>query len=170
MQRVAAGRAMQPRVVFSGIQPTGVPHLGNYAGALRQWARLQDQEPNTRLIYSIVDLHAITVPQPPELLRQRKRETLASILAIGIDPERCTVFYQSSVSLPAEPGFARLLFIRPVPSCFTSDKTDTAQVPEHSELMWILSCTASVGYLSRMTQWKVRRSMPRVMAALQPYN
>ncbi|KAL7814882.1 hypothetical protein V8C44DRAFT_348485 [Trichoderma aethiopicum] len=96
----AAKQAAQPRVVFSGIQPTGVPHLGNYVGALRQWARLQrDEPPSTRLIYSVVDLHAITVPQPPETLRRRKREVLAALLAIGLDPERCTIFYQSSSKL-----------------------------------------------------------------------
>ncbi|KAK1243062.1 hypothetical protein MKX07_003690 [Trichoderma sp. CBMAI-0711] len=103
MQRLAVAatkQAAQPRVVFSGIQPTGVPHLGNYVGALRQWVKLQrDEQPSTRLIYSIVDLHAITVPQPPETLRQRKREVLAALLAIGLDPERCTIFYQSSSKL-----------------------------------------------------------------------
>jgi tryptophanyl-tRNA synthetase len=88
-----------PRIVFSGIQPTGVPHLGNYVGALRQWVQLQHSEPDTKLIYSIVDLHAITMPQPPEQLRTRKREALAALLAIGIDPERATLFYQSSVSV-----------------------------------------------------------------------
>ncbi|KYK55908.1 tryptophanyl-tRNA synthetase [Drechmeria coniospora] len=114
----------QSRVIFSGIQPTGVPHLGNYVGALRQWVQLQQQEePDTKLIYSIVDLHAITTPQPPEKLKRCKRESLAALLALGIDPDRCMLFYQSSVSA-------------------------------HSELMWILACTASVGYLSRMTQWK----------------
>ncbi|KAF4450597.1 tryptophanyl-trna synthetase [Fusarium austroafricanum] len=116
-------KILHPRIIFSGIQPTGVPHLGNYAGALRQWVQLQHDQPDTKLIYSIVDLHAITMPQPPEQLKRRKREALAALLAIGIDPERATLFYQSSV-------------------------------PAHSELMWILSCTASVGYLSRMTQWK----------------
>ncbi|KAG8676726.1 hypothetical protein FPOAC1_002734 [Fusarium poae] len=87
-----------PRVIFSGIQPTGVPHLGNYVGALRQWVQLQHTEPDAKLIYSIVDLHAITMPQPPDQLRRRKREALAALLAIGIDPERATLFYQSSVS------------------------------------------------------------------------
>ncbi|KAG6194147.1 hypothetical protein E4U35_000763, partial [Claviceps purpurea] len=85
------------KVVFSGIQPTGIPHLGNYAGALRQWVQLQHQEPpDTKLIYSIVDLHAMTTPQEPNTLRLRKRETLATLLAIGIDPERSVMFYQSS--------------------------------------------------------------------------
>ncbi|KAH6604097.1 hypothetical protein Trco_007543 [Trichoderma cornu-damae] len=130
MQRLAAAKqSLRPRVVFSGIQPTGVPHLGNYVGALKQWVNLQREErPSTKLIYSIVDLHAITVPQPPETLRQRKREVLAALLAIGLDPDRCTIFHQSSV-------------------------------PAHSELMWILACTASVGYLSRMTQWKSKLSL-----------
>ncbi|KAF4972620.1 hypothetical protein FZEAL_9563 [Fusarium zealandicum] len=119
----------KPRAVFSGIQPTGVPHLGNYVGALRQWVQLQrSEEPDAKLIYSIVDLHAITMPQPPEQLRRRKREAMAALLAIGVDPERATLFYQSSV-------------------------------PAHSELMWILSCTASVGYLSRMTQWKSKLNL-----------
>ncbi|KAF5567470.1 tryptophanyl-tRNA synthetase [Fusarium phyllophilum] len=113
----------KPRVIFSGIQPTGIPHLGNYAGALRQWVKLQESHKEDKLIYSIVDLHAITTPQPADVLRKSKREALAALLAIGIDPEKVTLFYQSSV-------------------------------PAHSELMWILSCTASVGYLSRMTQWK----------------
>lgn len=99
MQRTAAAlRHASPRVVFSGIQPTGIPHLGNYVGALRQWVKLQDQEPDSKLIYCVVDLHAITTPQPPERLRRCKREALAALLAVGIDPERATLFYQSSVS------------------------------------------------------------------------
>lgn len=111
MQRLAvAKQSLRPRVVFSGIQPTGVPHLGNYVGALRQWVNLQrDEQPSTKLIYSIVDLHAITVPQPPETLRQRKREVLAALLAIGLDPERCTIFYQSSVCILSSPSFLQIL-------------------------------------------------------------
>jgi tryptophanyl-tRNA synthetase len=86
------------QVIFSGIQPTGVPHLGNYLGALKQWVNLQDTAPpETRLLYSVVDLHAITVPQDPQCLRQHKREVLATLLAIGIRPERSILFYQSSV-------------------------------------------------------------------------
>jgi len=88
------------KVVFSGIQPTGTPHLGNYLGALRQWARLQDEPaPSTRLLFSVVDLHAMTIPQAAERLRRHKRETLAALLAVGIDPNRAAVFYQSSVRL-----------------------------------------------------------------------
>jgi tryptophanyl-tRNA synthetase len=86
------------QVIFSGIQPTGVPHLGNYLGALKQWVNLQDTAPSgTKLLYSIVDLHAITVPQDPARLRRHKREVLATLLAIGINPERSSLFYQSSV-------------------------------------------------------------------------
>ena len=88
----------KPHVIFSGIQPTGVPHLGNYLGALQQWARLQnDASPSTQLLFSIVDLHAITTNQKAEQLRRWKRETLATLLAVGLDPERCTIFYQSAV-------------------------------------------------------------------------
>ena len=94
----AAHSKDRPKVVFSGIQPTGVPHLGNYLGALQQWVKLQDEASHdTKLIYSIVDLHAITVPQGPEGLRRCKRETLATLLAVGLKPERSTIFYQSSV-------------------------------------------------------------------------
>lgn len=114
----------RPQIIFSGIQPTGVPHLGNYLGALREWVKLQNQASDkTTLIYSLVDLHAITVRQDPEQLRQWKRESLAMLLAIGLDPKRSIIFHQSDV-------------------------------PAHAELMWILSCQASMGYLGRMTQWK----------------
>jgi tryptophanyl-tRNA synthetase len=87
-------------VIFSGIQPTGVPHLGNYLGALQQWVQLQNTAAScTKLLYSIVDLHAITVPQDPRRLKQWKRESLATLLAIGLDPDRSIIFYQSSVSM-----------------------------------------------------------------------
>ena len=87
-------------IIFSGIQPTGVPHLGNWLGALQPWVRLQNSSPpGTKLIFSIVDLHALTVRQDAEQLRQWKRETLATLLAVGLNPERCTIFYQSAVSM-----------------------------------------------------------------------
>lgn len=114
-----------PATVFSGIQPTGIPHLGNYLGALRQWVGLQNSAPpSTKLIFCIVDLHAITQPQDVSNLRRWKKEMLTALLAIGLNPDRCIIFEQS-------------------------------RVPAHSELMWILSCVASTGRLSRMTQWKV---------------
>jgi tryptophanyl-tRNA synthetase len=80
--------------VFSGIQPSGIPQLGNYLGAMRNWVELQaDHE----CIYCVVDLHAITVWQEPRLLAQQTREMTASLLAIGIDPARHILFNQSAV-------------------------------------------------------------------------
>lgn len=120
------GIQKQKQVIFSGIQPTGIPHLGNYLGALRQWVKLQnDASSDTTLLFSIVDLHAITIKQDPSELAKWRKEMLASLLAVGLDPKRCTIFAQSGVK-------------------------------QHAELMWILSCSASMGYLGRMTQWKVR--------------
>lgn len=86
------------KVIFSGIQPTGVPHLGNYLGALQQWVELQ-KEPSssTRLFYCVVDLHAVTLLQNPQQLQIWRRETLAALLAVGLDPDRCNIFFQSSV-------------------------------------------------------------------------
>ena len=88
------------KTIFSGIQPTGTPHLGNFLGALKVWKKLQSESTTSdRLYYCIVDLHALTQQQDPERLRQWKKETLAVLLAIGLDPERCTIFYQSAVRL-----------------------------------------------------------------------
>ena len=86
-------------VIFSGIQPTGIPHIGNYLGALREWVRLVAQaEPSTKFLFSIVDLHAMTVGREREPLWHARRQTLATLLAMGLDPERCVMFYQSAVS------------------------------------------------------------------------
>lgn len=88
----------QEQVIFSGIQPTGVPHLGNYLGALRNWVRLQNETPDdVAKLFCIVDLHAITIPQDPAQLEQWRKEVMISFLAIGLDPEKSTLFYQSSV-------------------------------------------------------------------------
>jgi tryptophanyl-tRNA synthetase len=85
-----------PRLrVLSGIQPTADSfHLGNYLGALRQWVTLQD---SYDAFYCVVDLHAITVPQDPALLRKRTRVAAAQLLGAGLDPDRCTLFVQSHV-------------------------------------------------------------------------
>src|SRR5215208_3208164 len=80
--------------IFSGIQPTGRKHLGNYIGAIRQYVEGQDRGEG---IYCIVDLHAITVPHDPAELRERLYDTTAILLAAGLDPERCTLFRQSDV-------------------------------------------------------------------------
>ncbi|MED6268153.1 Tryptophan--tRNA ligase, mitochondrial [Characodon lateralis] len=81
--------------VFSGIQPTGVPHLGNYLGALENWVALQNQYPS--VLYSIVDLHSITRPQDPDQLRNNILDMAASLLACGIDPQKVILFQQSQV-------------------------------------------------------------------------
>lgn len=86
------------KVIFSGIQPTGIPHLGNFLGALQKWVELQNEAVvGTKLIYSIVDLHALTIPHDPIMLRERRRQTLGILLAVGLDPNRATIFYQSMV-------------------------------------------------------------------------
>ena len=78
--------------IFSGIQPTNTPHLGNYLGALANWVKLQDEYDCT---YSIVDLHSITVRQDPVKLKKQINESYALLLAMGVDPEKSTVFIQS---------------------------------------------------------------------------
>ena len=98
-----------PRVVFSGIQPTADSlHLGNALGAVQQWVPLQD---DFDTFFCIVDLHAITVPQDPAVLRRRTLVTAAQYLALGIDPARSTIFVQSHV--PAHTELAWVL------GCFT---------------------------------------------------
>ncbi|KAL5332735.1 hypothetical protein BJX70DRAFT_383195 [Aspergillus crustosus] len=116
--------------IFSGIQPTGVPHLGNYLGALREWVKLQNVAAgDTKLLFSIVDLHALTVPQERRQLTRWRKEAFATLVAVGLNPARSTIFYQSAVH-------------------------------HHTELFWILSTVASTGYLSRMTQWKSKLQLP----------
>ena len=118
--------------IFSGIQPTGNLHLGNYLGAIRNWVTLQDRFES---IYCVVDLHAITVPQDPELLRESTREVAASLVAAGISTERSILFNQSCV-------------------------------PQHAELAWIFNCTARLGWLNRMTQFKEKAGKNRENATV----
>ncbi|HXI82292.1 MAG TPA: hypothetical protein VNM34_15910, partial [Verrucomicrobiae bacterium] len=83
----------RPRpLIFSGIQPSGVVHLGNDLGAIRNYVALQSEY---EAIYCIVDYHALTSTHDPELLRTRTREMAAGLLALGLDPDRCTLFVQS---------------------------------------------------------------------------
>ena len=123
----AKGQAQDKgKVIFSGIQPTGIPHLGNYLGALRNWLDLQTTAgPQDRLFFSIVGLHAITMPQSPRQLWAERRDMMATLLAIGLDPERSTIFHQE-------------------------------QVHQHAELGWVLNCLAPFGRLQRMTTWKAK--------------
>jgi tryptophanyl-tRNA synthetase len=90
--------------IFSGVQPTGNLHLGNYLGAIRNWVRLQR---DFDCIFCIVDLHALTLPQDPAQLRAQTREVTAAYIAAGIDPERCIIFNQSRI--PAHSELAWLL-------------------------------------------------------------
>ena len=100
--------ARRPRVL-SGIQPTADSfHLGNYLGAVRNWVAMQDTHD---AFYCVVDLHAITMGHDPATLRTRTRVSVAQLLAVGLDPERCTLFVQSHV-----PEHAQLAWVL---SCIT---------------------------------------------------
>jgi tryptophanyl-tRNA synthetase len=119
----SAGR----RRIFSGIQPTGRKHLGNYIGAIRQYVAGQDGAgAGEEAIYCIVDLHATTVAYDPAVLRERLYDTTAILLAAGLDPERCVLFRQGDVR-------------------------------EHTELTWLLGSVTAWGDLNRMHQWKTKR-------------
>jgi tryptophanyl-tRNA synthetase len=106
--------------VLSCIQPTGDVHLGNYLGALRNWALGQHE---SDAFHGIVDLHSLTVIDRPGVIGANTLELAASLFAIGLDPDVSTVFVQS-------------------------------HLPEHSQLGWVMECTASYGELSRMVQFK----------------
>lgn len=80
--------------IFSGIQPTGGMHIGNYLGAVSQWLKLQEQH---ECFFCVVDLHAITIPQDPEELNKATKEKVVELLAAGINPEKCILFVQSHV-------------------------------------------------------------------------
>ena len=88
-----------PKKVFSGIKPTGNPHLGNYLGAIKTWVKSQDEFDN---IFCIVDLHAITTPQDPKILKKRISEIAGLLLACGIDPVKSVLFVQSHIPAHSE--------------------------------------------------------------------
>src|SRR3954453_19001857 len=125
--------------VFSGGQPTGNLHLGNYLGAIKKFVALQEQ---FDCIYCVVDMHAITVPIDvwggPDGLRSPTREVTAAFIAAGIDPKRHIVFNQS-------------------------------QVAEHAELAWVFNCVARLGWLNRMTQFKEKAGKDRENASVGLY-
>ena len=126
--------------VFSGVQPTGNLHLGNYLGAIVNFVKLQE---NYSCLYCVVDLHAITqgvdVWGGPAELARNTREVTAAFIASGIDPKKHIVFNQS-------------------------------QVPGHAELTWIFNCVARVGWLSRMTQFKEKAGKDRENASVGLYD
>lgn len=90
---------MDKKIVFSAVQPSGIPTIGNYAGSIKNWVAMQDEY---NCIYSLADLHTLTVKQVPAELRQRSYELLALYLASGIDPEKSIVFAQSHVPAHTE--------------------------------------------------------------------
>lgn len=96
------------KIIFSGMQPSGYPSLGNYLGALKNWTLLQN---DYNCLFSIVDMHAITVRQDPAQLRKRSRDLLTLYIAIGLEPEKNIIYYQSHV-----PAHAELAWIL---NCFT---------------------------------------------------
>ena len=102
--------------IFSGVQPTGNLHLGNYLGAIKNWVDLQT---DFDCIYCVVDLHAITVPQEPDNLRRSIREVTACLIASGIDPSRSVLFNQSRV-----PQHAELAWVFNCCLLYTSDAAD----------------------------------------------
>ena len=86
---------MSDKVVFSGIQPSGDLHIGNYIGAIQQWVKLQEEPGDKEIVLCAVDLHAITIPQDPKILKENIRELTAMWLACGIDPKKSHIFVQS---------------------------------------------------------------------------
>ena len=124
--------------IFSGVQPTGNLHLGNYLGAIKNFVELNNDKSN-KCIFCVVDLHAITINQNPKELRDNIYETVATFLASGIDPKKSIIFNQSRVSA-------------------------------HSEAAWILSCTARMGWLNRMTQFKEKAGKDKEKASIGLYS
>ena len=98
-EAVAERRQTSRRRVLSGIQPSGDLHLGNYLGSIKRWVERQSEKEN---YFCIVDLHAITAPHDPKLLRHRTRAVAALYIASGLDPDDCTIFVQSHVTAHAE--------------------------------------------------------------------
>jgi len=99
--------AYMKKIAFSGIQPSGIIHIGNYLGAIAQWVKNQDKYQN---IFSIVDLHAITTPQNPKELKEATYLTAATYLASGIDPKKSIIFVQSHVPAHSELGWILTTF------------------------------------------------------------
>ena len=124
--------------IFSGVQPTGNLHLGNYLGAIKNFVELNNDIKN-ECVFCVVDLHAITVTQDPKELKNNIRETVATFIASGIDPMKSIIFNQSQVSA-------------------------------HSEAAWILSCTARMGWLNRMTQFKEKAGKDKEKASIGLYS
>ena len=87
------------KIVFSGVQPSGILHIGNYLGALAQWVEMQSEN---NCVFCVVDYHAITIKQNPKELSSHILDTVKMYLAAGIDPEKSVIFQQSDISAHAE--------------------------------------------------------------------
>jgi len=111
---------MSKQTFFSGVQPSGNLHIGNYFGAIKNWVDIQEEY---NAICCVVNLHAITVPQNPEELNQKTIEVAKLYIAAGLDPAKVTIFRQSDI-------------------------------PQHTELMWLLNTITKTGELFKMTQFK----------------
>lgn len=92
-------------IILSGVKPTGIPTLGNYLGALKNFVKLQNEMTNFEFFFFVADLHAITTPQDPKTLKQNIKNLAALYLACGLDPKRLTLFVQSEVKQHAEMGY-----------------------------------------------------------------
>ena len=124
---------MNKKIAFSGIQPTGIIHIGNYLGAIKNWVEIQEQFAS---LFCIVDLHAITVKQDPKKLSENTYKTIATILAAGIDPKKSTIFFTSSkktnslfnINLPLYPLDLSLLNIEIASSRVTHSNSHSSSI------------------------------------------
>src|ERR1700677_1305959 len=141
--------------VLSGVQPSGEVHLGNYLGAFRPW--VEDQHVH-EAFYCVVDLHALSQDYDPALLARRTLETATGLLAVGLDPDVCPLLALSQDAAPAllarrtletATGLLAVGLDPDVCALFVQ-----SHVPEHPRLHWLLECTATMGELRRMTQFK----------------
>ena len=114
--------ASKELLIVSGVQPTGTLHVGNWAGSLRNWIELQNAHPE-RCLFFIADYHSMTIDYDPKEKQQQILDLAATLLALGLDSKKSTLFVQSDV-------------------------------PEHTELGWILNCVTPVAEMERMTQYK----------------
>lgn len=140
---------MAKKVIFSGIQPSGSLHIGNYIGAISQWLKLQEgaklqnngtlEQWNNELIFCLVDLHAITVRQDPKILKDKILELAALFLACGLDPDKSKIFIQS-------------------------------ENPDHTLLAWILDCFIPMGWMKRMTQYKEKEEKQKEKTTVGLFN
>jgi tryptophanyl-tRNA synthetase len=128
---------MTTKRILSGMQPTNRLHLGNYLGALRNWVNLQGQD--YECLYTVVDLHAITMPYDAAALAQSTREIAAAYIAAGVDPDKSAIFPQSALA------------------------------DHHTHLMWLLATMTQMGKLDRMTQFKDKAGKDKERAGLGLY-